>query len=163
MLDGGLVAFQRATGRSLRRPPQRPQDAPGVHGGILHPAFALDQIGDAPRGPQARGVSERLRPALESGLDAPQISRAQRRGPPSPRGAFECRSPAGRELRRPPVHRLPVHADPAGHFGLAQALLQQPGALETPLLQLDAIECDAGGMSHAGQYTRIRRDCHSLL
>ena len=160
MLDGRLVAFQRTARRPLRRPPERPQDPPGVDGGVLDPAFPLDQIRDAPRRPQARAISERFGAAFESRFDAPQIRRGELRWPPGPRGTLERLATAGCQLRRPAVHRLAVHAESARDLGLAQAFFEQARGVQAPPLQLHAIEPNAGGMSHARQYTRITRECH---
>jgi hypothetical protein len=44
---------------------------------IPHSAGALDEIGDAPRCPQARVVPKGFRTALEPALDASEIGRPQ--------------------------------------------------------------------------------------
>src|SRR5579875_488168 len=75
--NGRLVAPQRAVGGPLRCPAQSAQHAPSMHGGKLHAAFALDQIGHAPGRPQTGFVSERFGTALQSLFDSAQIGRRE--------------------------------------------------------------------------------------
>ena len=147
--DLSFIPLQRAAGRTLRRPAQLPQDAPSLHGGELHPAFALDQVRHTPGGPQAAFVSQRFRAALQSPHDAFQLGRAQARLAP---GTLERRSPAMLQLFGPAAHRLPVHAHSPSHLGLRHSLAQQTCAQQTPpfqFLELFGIPPYSSWVSHA--------------
>lgn len=87
-------------------------------------ALALDEIGDAPRGPQARVVPERFRTPLEAVLDAAQIGRRQPRLAPSASGLLQGRPAPAFQLLRPSAHRLPMDPNLSGHFRLTQPALQ---------------------------------------
>ena len=134
-----------------------------MDGGVLHTGDALDQIGDAPRRPQARAVSQRVGAARQPAFDAPQIRRGQLRGPSRPRRAFQGDPAACRELLCPAVDRLAMHAHPTRDVGFADALLEQARRAQAPPFQLHPIACDPGGMSHAGESTRVADECHYVL
>ena len=123
-----------------------------MHGGELHPAFALDQVRYAPGGPQAGFVSQRFRAALQSPHDAFQLGRAQAGLAPGATGAVERLPAAVVELFGPAAHRLPVHAHPPSHLGLRHSLAQQMCAQQTPpfqFLELFGISPYSSWISHA--------------
>src|SRR6516225_10631910 len=84
-----FVALQRPSRRTLATPPQLAQNPPRLHGMVFHPTFLLDQMGHAPRGPQAGLVAQRLGPSLQPLLDVPQIFRTQARSPPHMSGFLQ--------------------------------------------------------------------------
>ena len=146
-----LVPLQGTAGRTLRRPAELPQDAPSLHGGELHPAFALDQVRHAPGGPQTSFVSQRFRAALQSPHDAFQLSRAQARLATDAPGALERPPSTALELFGPAAHRLPVHAHAPSHLGLRHSLAQQTCAQQTPpfqILELFGISPYSSWVSH---------------
>ncbi len=120
-----------------------------MDGGVLHIGDALDQIGHAPRRPEARAVPQRFGAARQPAFDAPQIRRRQLRGPSRPRRAFQGGPATRRELLRPAVDRLAMHAYPTRDVRFADASLQQACRAQAPPFQLHPIPCDPGWMSHA--------------
>lgn len=116
---------------------------------IVHPTFPLDEIGHAPRGPQARVVPERLRPPLEAPFDAPQIGRRQPWLAPCAARLLQGRPPTALQLLRPSAHRLAMHPDLSSHFRLAQPPGQQPRRLHSSRFQCLEIPSHSGWIPHA--------------
>src|SRR5262249_19623735 len=117
-----LVPLQRSPHRPMAAPAQLPQNAPRLCGVVLHPAFVLDQMGHTPRSPQARSVTQHLRPTLQPSLNTSQIlgpqpwltSRASR---------FTQRPLAALlQFLGPSAHRLSMPPDSARHLRLVHAL-----------------------------------------
>ena len=134
-----------------------------MDGGVRHVAFALDQIGHAPRRPETGPIPEGLRTALQPSLDPTQIVTRQLRRAPCPWRALQRVPSALGELLRPPIHRLAMDPDAPGDFGFADALFEEPRPLQTAALQLHPIAFDAGWLSHAGEHSRFTRRCHYVM
>lgn len=134
-----------------------------MNGRVLYAALALDQIRDAPRGPQAGPIPERLRPPLEPGFDLFPVRIRQLRRTPGPKRPFQRIASALGELLHPPIHRLAMDADTPRDFRFAHALLDQPRRVPPPPFQFHAIEFDAGWLSHAGEYSRFCCNCHYVM
>ncbi len=134
-----------------------------MDGRVRHAADAFNQIGDAPRRPQARAISQGLGATHESLFNPPDIGRRELRRPSGARRALQRLPPARGELPRPAVHRLAMHADPTRDIGFADIVLEQARRLQASPLQLHAIDRDTGWMSHASDYTRFSAVCHYVL
>lgn len=134
-----------------------------MDGGVRHVAFALDQIGDAPRRPETRPIPEGLRAPLQPRLDPPQIVTRQLRRAPRPGRAFQGVAPALGQPLGPPIHRLAMDPDPPRDFGFTDALFEEPRRLHTTPLEFHAIESDAGRLSHGGESSRFARCCHYVM
>lgn len=120
---------------------------------IPDPALALDEIGDAPRGPQARVVPERFRPPREAALDAPQIGRRQPWLAPGASRLLERRAAPTFQLLCPSTHRLSMHPHLSRHVCLTQTALQQAGRLQPSRFQRVEIPSHPGWISHAANGT----------
>src|SRR3990172_2341967 len=72
-----LIPFQGASHGSLATPSQFPENPPDVDVRVPDPAFAFDQIGHAPTGPQPRLISQRFRPPLQPFHDPSAVGGAQ--------------------------------------------------------------------------------------
>ncbi len=102
---------------------------------IAHPALVLDQLAHPARGPQPRGVSERLGSALERVFDLLELSATKSRFASRASGLFQTLPPRLRKLPRPANHRLSMHAQAARHLTLTHAPPKQfrcfhPAALQ---------------------------------
>ena len=125
---------------------------------VFHPTFLLDQMGHAPRGPQAGLVAQRLGPSLQPLLDVPQIFRTQARSPPHMSGFLQRPHAAVLQVCRPTADRLAMRAHLAGHFGLMHSLAQQFCRLQSPLLQLLKISPYSRRISHERRVAHIRKN-----
>src|ERR1700676_3785872 len=149
MPDLGLVPLQSAAHWTLATPPQLPQNAPGLRRMVADATFGLDQVRHAPRGPQIGSIPQRLWPALQPVLDAPQIGSLQARLASGASGFLQRPSSAFGKLLGPAAHRLPMHSDPPGHFRLRDSLLQQLGCEEAALFQFFEVSLYSFLVSHA--------------
>ena len=70
---------------------------------IAHPALVLDQLAHPARGPQPRGISERLGSALERVFDLLELGATKSRFASRPSGLFQTLPPG---LRKLPVQRI---------------------------------------------------------
>jgi len=116
---------------------------------VANTAFGLDQVRHTPRGPQIGSIPERLWPALQTMLDAPQIGYLQARLAPGASGFLQRPLSALGKLLGPAAHRLPMHPDPPGHFCLRNFLLQQPAGEEAALFQFLEVSLYSFWVSHA--------------
>jgi hypothetical protein len=116
---------------------------------VADATFSLDQVRHTLRGPQISSIPQRLWPALQTVLDAPQVGCLQARLAPGTSGFLQRPSSALGKLLGPAAHRLPMHPDPPGHFCLRNSLLQQPASVEATLFQLFKVSLNSFGVSHA--------------
>jgi hypothetical protein len=94
----------------------------------------LNEMGHAPRRPQAGLIAESLWPALQTALNTPQIFRTETRLSSGSPGFLECPQSALLKLSRPPTYRLPVYPNAAGDFGLGDSSAQQFRSFAAALL-----------------------------
>jgi len=120
-----------------------------VAGMITDAALALDQIGDAPRRPQACVVAQGFRPALESVLDSSQIGVAQPRLASRAARFLQGRPATAIELLRPSADGLAMDPKLSRDLRLRHALLQQSRRLQSSLLQRIEIPSHPGWIPHA--------------
>lgn len=121
---------------------------------IPNPALALDQIGDAPRRPQARVVPEGFWAAREPALDASEIGRRQAWLAPGASGFLQRRPAPAFELLRPAAYRLTMDTNLSRDIRLGHALLQQLRRLQSSRFQRIEIPAHPGWIPHASNGSR---------
>jgi len=141
--DVFLIALQSAAGRALATPSEPPQNLPRMSGVIVHTTFLDDQMGYAVGGLQAGFIAERPRPAFESTLDLIDLIRIQPRLASGAASLAKSGQPFGVQLGRPSAYGLPMGADPARDFRLAEALGEQTRRAHAPPLQCFEVPADA--------------------
>lgn len=123
-------------------------------GGVeAHSTFLLDELFHSHGGPQARDISQRLGPPLESAFDAPQIRRTQTGlAPRAPRLLQPGAARLG-QLLGPPTHGLAMDSDSPSHLRLAPLFLEQSHRLQSSPFQRLEITLDTFRISHTHNCT----------
>src|ERR1019366_4935493 len=114
------------------------------------------------RRPQAGFIPQRLRSAFESTLDLADLLRTQPRLAPGTPSLPKPSQTFGVQLGRPPAYRLPMRADPARYFRLAQSLPQQPRRAHPPPLQRLVVPAYPCWKSHAINLSTKYQQCHYI-
>ena len=115
---------------------------------IPDPAFPLDQIRNARRGPQARLISEHFGTSFQFLGDTPQLTGAEPRLAPGTPGSLQSGPAFLLYPFGPPMHRLSVHAQRTRYFCLTLSLLEHAGGPQTPRLQRNKISLHAAWVAH---------------
>ena len=111
--------------------------------------LALDQIGDAPTGPQPSPISQRLGSFLQASAQLFELLGPQTRFAPSSAGFFQTALARFLPVVVPASARLARGSGAPRHFGLAKSLLKELGGLEAALFQRCEVPSDAFRISHA--------------
>ena len=129
---------------------------------ISNVAFDLDQLRDTSGRPQSVLEPKSLRPALQSAFNAMQIRLAQTRWTPDRLRFAKSTAPTLFKLLCPATDRLPMDANLACDFGLAQTLAQQIDGLHPPPLERIEISPYSSWVSHAHENNRMSL-CYAML
>lgn len=98
-------------------------------GVVLQARLAFDEIGDPPRGPEPRAVSQSLGTLLETALQSLQLLGLQPRLTSRPASFAQSIDSLGFPGLVPAIDRLFMDAQPAGDFGLRAAFVEEFGGL----------------------------------
>jgi hypothetical protein len=122
-------------------------------GGVeAHSTFLLDELFDPHRGPQTRGVSQGLRPTLQSALDAPQVRWTQTGLAPRATRLLQPGATRLGQLSGPPTYRLAMDADFPRYLRLAPPFLEQSHRLQASPPSSDAFPKHQNLASHPSDF-----------
>jgi hypothetical protein len=116
---------------------------------IAHAALLLDERRDPLGGPQRGRVPDRLGPALQRTLEAPELGGGEPGFASGAARILEGAASAPRQLSGPATHRLPMDAERTCDVRLRHVLAQQRDRREPPRFERREIPFPAGWMSHA--------------
>jgi hypothetical protein len=128
------------------------QQPPHVRGVVAHPGEAPDDLCDAVKGPQV-GVEAVGLGALQQRLFClRKLGVGHPGGPARCAAACKARGAIGLEARMPAAGGLAGDAQPAGDFGLVDALGEQVGGLQAAVLEGVAVPAVGGRFAITGSH-----------